>query len=261
MAARRPESAYWETQAPPAVSVPPPASHKPAAAFAADIPRPPPLSVSHHSLFSSKPPSGAVVKLFADKAEKEMYEDMSAVFSLLTATERLENIWARRGAIAQNDYEQQCDKLIQQFRVLRTSTEKSIPNIDKFIAEYECKASKARPRLKAGVPATVHSVSNTPKDLGKFVMRCTTLFHYCISCIDMNQRAVNVLLPDLTSLMKTLARVPALGNNFEFGHKIRMWVEKLNAMPANEELTEQDAAQLKLDLDNGYAEFERAYND
>lgn len=77
----------------------------------------------------------------------------------------------------------------------------------------------------------------------------------------MNQRAVNVLLPDLTSLMKTLARVPALGSNFEFAAKIRKWVEKLNAMPANDDLTEQDAAQLKLDLDTGYAEFESAYND
>eukprot|EP00178_Gracilaria_changii_P020508 TRINITY_DN596_c0_g1_i1.p2 TRINITY_DN596_c0_g1~~TRINITY_DN596_c0_g1_i1.p2 ORF type:complete len:261 (-),score=55.79 TRINITY_DN596_c0_g1_i1:4634-5416(-) len=260
MATRAPDSGYWQAQAPPAVSVPPPASQK-QSNFNMQIPRPPPLSTPQKSLFSTKPPSGTPVKLFADKAEKEMYEDMSAVFSLLTATERLENIWARRGAIAQNDYEQQCEKLIVQYRVLRTSTEKSIPNIDKFIAEYECKASKARPRLKAGVPATVLNVSNTPKDLGKFVMRCTTLFHYCISCIDMNQRGVNVLLPDLTSLMKTLARVPALGNNFEFGDKIRMWVEKLNAMPANEELSEQHAAQLKLDLDNGYAEFERAYND
>ncbi|CAN8070534.1 unnamed protein product [Agarophyton chilense] len=265
MAARVPESGYWEPQVPAAVSVPPHTTYNPSSSdptnFAMQIPPPPQLAIPQAPLFSTKPPSGTPVKLFSNKAEKEMYEDMSAVFSLLTATERLENIWARRGAIAQNDYEQQCEKLIQQYRVLRTSTEKSIPNIDKFIAEYECKASKARPRLKAGVPATVAVVSNTTKDLGKFVMRCTTLFHYCTSCIDMNQRAVNVLLPDLTSLMKTLARVPALGNNFEFGKKIRVWVEKLNAMPANDELTEQDAAQLKLDLDNGYAEFERAYND
>lgn len=188
---------------------------------------------------------------------------MSAVFSLLTATERLENIWARRGAIAQDDYEQQCEKLIQQYSVLRGSTQTTIPNIDLFIAEYECKASKARPRLKAGVPATVlvPGGGGKGKDQGKFVMRCTTLFHYLGNCLDMNQRAVRLLLPDLISLMKMLNRITTLGTDFEFGKKIRWWVDKLNAMPAADELSEEEASQLKLDLDKGFAEFESAYND
>lgn len=187
---------------------------------------------------------------------------MSAIFSILTATERLENMWARRGAINQEDYERQCEKLIQQYSVLRTTTEAAIPNIDLFIAEYDVKASLARPRLKAGVPATVMGKGSAKdKDQGKFIMRCTSLFHHVSNCIDMNQRAVGLLLPDLISLMKTLNRIPTLGHDFEFRDKIRFWVEKLNSMPAADELSEHDASQLKLDLDSGYVEFESAYND
>lgn len=255
-------------------------------AAATDAPPPPPPPMAnpptrppHHShphshttsqlsinssapIFSPAKPVGESLKLFHDKREKEMYEDMSAVFSLLTATERLENIWARRGAISQDDYERQCEKLIQQYAVLRNSTEKAIPNIDLFIAEYDCKASKARPRLKAGVPATVLlSSGGKPKDQGKFVMRCTTLFHYVGNCIEMNQRGVSFLLPDLISLMKTLNRITTLGQDFEFNEKIRWWVQKLNSMSATDELTEEDSSQLKLDLDKGFSEFESAYND
>lgn len=221
------------------------------------------------SVFSSAPPRGEPVRLYRDKREEElnsdMYEDMSALFSIITATERLENIWARRAAISQQDYEQECEGLIQQFRVLRSSTESSIPKIDKFIAEYEIKANKARARLVTGVPATVHAAGTgggrNSKEQGKFVFRCTSLFHHLGYCIDMDQLAVGMLLPDLLTLMKTLNRISGLGKDYDFNAKIRAWVEKLNSMPAAEELPQDQAMQLKLDLDNGYADLESAISD
>lgn len=189
------------------------------------------------------------------------------MFSLLTATERLENMWARRGAISQYDYETQCEKLIQQHNVLRLSTEASIPNLDLFIAEYDCKASMARPRLKAGVPATVAvptAASGKPKDLGKFVMRCTTLFHQLATYIELNQTEVNMLLLDLSSLTRTLdtiGRMTTRGNDFDFTRKLIKWNEKLNSMPAHTQLSLEEATQLKLDLDTSFQEFERVFND
>lgn len=77
----------------------------------------------------------------------------------------------------------------------------------------------------------------------------------------MGQVQVGDLLPDLISLMKTLSRIAALDANFEFGRKVREWVERLNGMQAAEELRSEDSTQLKLDLDNGFTEFELAIND
>lgn len=262
-------------------SAPPPAVHAPY------VPRPPPHAprmgdnpapvpnasaaaaaadpyAAPVSVFSAAPPRGEPVRLYKDKRDEERngdkYEDMSAVFSVITATERLENIWARWGAISQEDYERQCELLIQQYRVLRNSTAEFIPKIDKFINEYDIKASKARPRLAAGYPVTVKGPTK-PKDQHKFVFRCTSLFHQLGNCIDMNQLAVGLLLPDLISLMKTLKSISALPQDFEFNKRIVYWVEKLNAMPAAVELSHHEASQLKLDLDNGYAELETAISD
>ncbi|CDF37619.1 unnamed protein product [Chondrus crispus] len=213
------------------------------------------------SVFSSAPPRGEPVRLYRDKRDEERntdkYEDMSAVFSVITATERLENIWARWGAISQDDYERQCELLIQQYKVLTASTAEFIPKIDKFIHEYDIKASKARPRLACGYPVTVKGPKE-PKHQNKFVFRCTSLFHHLGTCIDTNQVAVGFLLPDLISLMKTLKSISSLPQDFVFNARVEFWVEKLNAMPASFELTFDDASQLKLDLDNGYAELEAA---
>lgn len=193
---------------------------------------------------------------------------MSAVFSLLTATERLENMWARRGAISQPDYEQHCERLIQQYNMLKHSTEASIPNLDLFIAEYDCKASMARPRLKAGVAATMRSGSAhakpKEKDLGKYVMRCTSLFHQLATCIDVHQIEVNMLLPDLSSLTKTLdaiGRITTRGQDFQFINKLSRWRDKLSTMPAHAQLSPEDATQLKLDLHTSFQEFESVFND
>lgn len=255
----RPHASYTPSRM--SESVARPAVSAPGAAAAASGADPYAAPVS---LFSSAPPRGEPIKLFNDKRDEERngdkYEDMSAVFSVITATERLENIWARWGAISQEDYECQCDLLIQQYRVLRDSTAEFIPKIDKFINEYDIKASKARPRLAAGYPVTVKGPTK-PRDQHKYVFRCTSLFHQLGNCIDMNQLQVGVLLPDLISLMKTLKSISALPQDFEFNKRIVYWVEKLNAMPAAVEMTHDDASQLKLDLDNGYVELETAISD
>lgn len=219
------------------------------------------------SYFSFCRPQNEPHVLPVRKHGKEKLEDMSAVFSLLTATERLENMWARRGAISQEDYENQCEKLIQQYNVLHRSTQASIPNLDLFISEYGCKASMARHRLKAGVPATVtasSSAANKPKDLGKFVVRCTANFHELGNAIDLQQYSVSMLLPSIISLCRSLdsiVRVAAHGRSFDFVKKLTNWRDKLDAMPAHASLSEEDASRLKLDLNTSYEEFESVFND
>lgn len=229
-----------------------------------EIPSRTPPPMSH---FSYLPPQGDPHPLTTGKRDKERLEDMSAVFSLLTATDRLENVWARRGAISQEEYEKQCEKLIQQYNVLRPSTESSIPDLDLFISEYDCKASMARHRLKVGVPATVtplSSVAHKPKDLGKYVVRCTANFYELVNSIELGQHSVSTLLPSVVSLCRSLdniIRVAARGKSYEFVIKLVKWRDRLYAMPAHATLSEEDASRLKLDLNTSYEEFENVLND
>lgn len=285
MAAGRPsQEHFWGRQMPAAPGIPPtpppvapeharhaPYTPKPPPhAPQQPAPRPPPPAADVAdafaepvSAFSSALPRGERVHLYRDKREEELFadknEDLSAAFSVITATERLENIWARRGAISEQDYTRQCEELIRQFHVLNSTG--NVPKLDKFIAEYDIKASKAHPRLRSGVPATVldpGSSAAASSNQSKFVFRCTSLFHSLANCIDMGQLTVGILMPELTSLMRTLNGIKGLGPDFECKRKIRYWVEKLNAIPAAVELTEDEAKQLKLDLDTGYVELESA---
>lgn len=215
------------------------------------------------SVFSMHAPKGTPITLFGRTAEekktREVYEDMSTMFSIITTTERLENIQTRyHNLISAEAYEKHCRQLVHLYNTLHTAAEDTIPRLDKFMAQYELRAGKARLRLKHGFEP-VEPVR--PEDESKFVFRATTLFHCVGNCIDMDQLAVGMLLPDLITLMKTLQRIASLGEDFGFLPTLKNWVEKLNSMPAAEELEIEDAKQLKLDLDNGYAEFDSAISD
>lgn len=204
-------------------------------------------------------PTGERQRLYTDKHERERFDDMAAIFSLLTATERLENMWARRGATPQQDYEMQCDRLIKQYKTL-AATGNAVPDLRRFIAEYDCKANLAYARLEEGVPATVLGRN---KNVYKYVMNCTSMFYHLSDTIVMEQTGVDVLLPELTTLNRNLETIKRMAphSNYDFNQKINAWSQRLNEMPAHKKLSNEDAAQLKLDLDTSFQEFERAFND
>lgn len=217
------------------------------------------------SLFSFVPPKGDAQKLYKAKKDKEPYEDMASIFSILTATERLENMWARRGAIHQQDYEKQCDILIQQYNVLKGAIEHTVPSLERFIVDYDMKINFAANRLKAGVPQTASSAPGG-KALGRVAMNCTSSFITILDCIESNLVEVGTLLPYLTTLTFNLdtMRKNAARNGQDANIDIREpyeWRERLNEMGAHESLTLEQAKQLKVDIDNAYQAFEHTLND
>lgn len=75
--------------------------------------------------------------------------------------------------------------------------------------------------------------------------------------ISLDQRAVDELQPLLSDLNDALFRLPDTPNDFEPNRKVNHWLQKLNAMRAVDELNDDDARQLKYDLDSAYTEFTR----
>lgn len=61
--------------------------------------------------------------------------------------------------------------------------------------------------------------------------------------------------PMISKLTACLGRVQGLPANFEGLLKLRYWLEKLNKMRADNEISEGEARQLSLDLDNAYSAF------
>lgn len=69
------------------------------------------------------------------------------------------------------------------------------------------------------------------------------------------QRAIDEIQPMISKLTTCLGRVQGLLADFEGLVKLRYWLEKLNKMRADSEISEGEARQLSLDLDNAYAAF------
>ena len=141
------------------------------------------------------------------------------------------------------------------------SSENAVPNLNRFMAEYDCKANRARARLEAGKPATVFG--QQPKGVYKYVMSCTSRFHHLDDFIELNQTEVGMLLPELSTLTKNLETIERMAPNpnYDFNHKLKAWTQRLNVMPAHKKLSDEDAAQLKLDLNTSFQELESAFTD
>lgn len=59
----------------------------------------------------------------------------------------------------------------------------------------------------------------------------------------------------ISKLTVCLGRVEGIPADFEGLVKLRYWLEKLNKMRADSEVSEGESRQLSLDLDNAYAAF------
>jgi ESCRT-I complex subunit VPS28 len=56
------------------------------------------------------------IELYSSSKERQHYDDLANLFSIITATEHLERAYAR-DSITQTEYTTECNKLISQFRL------------------------------------------------------------------------------------------------------------------------------------------------
>jgi hypothetical protein len=92
------------------------------------------------------------VKLITNVQEREHYETLAELYSVIYATEKLEKAFIR-DSISQEDYTQQCLLLIQKFKSLRNIINMSV---DEFMEKYKLNCPAAKHRLMVmGAPETV----------------------------------------------------------------------------------------------------------
>ncbi|WMV48649.1 hypothetical protein MTR67_042034 [Solanum verrucosum] len=116
------------------------------------------------------------VKLWNDKREREMYDDVAELFAIITATEKLEKAFVR-DIISPADYETECQKLISHFKILSLILKDTVPNIKQFHDVYKMNCSAALNRLvTSGVPATIeHRATATSMELSSSLNKLSIL--------------------------------------------------------------------------------------
>lgn len=204
------------------------------------------------------------VKPYDDLGERKRIEDLADLYSIIRVTELLENAYTR-DSVASQPYTEACHKLISQFKTQEAAmiTSGAIKDMESFINEYNLKniCPKAYERLvKEGKPATlVHraQVEDQSENQNLIVLQIVQDFITTMDALKLGQSAKDAIHPLMLSLMFNLQKIPSLANDFEGLVKLRLWLQKLNAMNAYEELTGEECRQLNFDLETSYSAFQR----
>eukprot|EP00818_Percolomonas_sp_WS_P004164 CAMPEP_0117444416 /NCGR_PEP_ID=MMETSP0759-20121206/5230_1 /TAXON_ID=63605 /ORGANISM="Percolomonas cosmopolitus, Strain WS" /LENGTH=256 /DNA_ID=CAMNT_0005236483 /DNA_START=92 /DNA_END=862 /DNA_ORIENTATION=+ len=204
-----------------------------------------------NNLSNSSTSKKSKVKLHETSEERDRYDNMAELYSLILTTEKLERAYVK-DSIKTDEYAQACDDLIAKFKTFKHIL--GDINIEQFMAQYKMNCPAAYNRLcLIGVNATVEHGSGEKNNSGYIVLETTQHFITAMDSLRLNMRSVDELQP----LMKVLVEALNKQSMIEFPAKRKMldWLRDLNGMRASDELDEHQVRQLLHDLDNAYNEY------
>ncbi|GIL79920.1 hypothetical protein Vretimale_12538 [Volvox reticuliferus] len=198
------------------------------------------------------------VRLYTSKKEQALYESYADLYAIIKTTEKLERAFVR-DAIDAGRYEEACGKLIGQFKVLWASMKDTVPNVEKFMSDYNMQCPMAATRLlHSGIPATVEHRTKQSNDSDPEALGVAETVQHFITAMDslkLNLAAVDQICPILLDLINSMDKVKSLPASFPPREKVMAWYTKLYQKPANYELPEEDVRQLMYELEASYNTF------
>jgi len=199
------------------------------------------------------------IKLVHNVKERQLYDNLADLFSIIITTEHLETAYVR-DCVKADEYSKECSRLIAQYKTLRDAVQEVVPNIEGFMGEYKmsCKAAANRLLVK-GVPATVEHGGVAEKDKGEELAVFHAVQHFIttMDSLKLEMRAVDELHPHLSDLMDSINKVANLPPEHESKTKVKEWLLRLNKMRAHDELGDEDVRQMSFDLENAYNAFHK----
>lgn len=228
--------------------------------------------LSKDEIMSKIPPPGTTqrfdsdrtqheIELFDSARERQYYDNLGDLFSIIMATESLERAYSRN-AVTREEYTSECNKLISQFRVSEKVALKNSMSTETFMQVYQMDCPRAEDRLlRIGVPEQMLSSHAVSDKTAITVAETAEHFITTMDALKLETTAVDELQPLLSDLMNALARLPETPNDFEPNRIVQQWLQKLNVMRAVDEIEEADSRQLYMDLDSAYQEFKRYLSD
>ncbi|PAV59949.1 hypothetical protein WR25_18033 [Diploscapter pachys] len=195
------------------------------------------------------------VRLYENSSEREQMENMSELFAVLNALECLEKMFSRDHVTAEV-YKTECFKLLDQYKVAMRLVHGT--NVEEFAQKYRLHCPAALERIREGRPITVKD------DRGNLLKNVAYIVEVFITCSDqlkLNVRAVDELYPNLNELYNAINSTSRLPDDQNITGKVKKWHDRLSQMAASEEITDDDARQMIMDLDQAYHAFVKFLND
>ncbi|KAF1825548.1 ESCRT-1 complex, Vps28 subunit [Dissoconium aciculare CBS 342.82] len=227
---------------------------------------PTPYSYTPSSNLAASINLDAEVKLADSAAERDLYESLAEIYSIIVTLDALERAYLR-DSIKESEYTETCDRLLRQYKSNLADESVSIAfgDLERFKAEWNLEAPKATDRLRIGLPATVEAGRGPSHGDGQLssagagaanasaIVSASENFITLFDAVRMNILSKDTLHPILVDTIQSVNKVT--GRDFENKGKIVQWLITLNQMRAAEELTAEQARELQFDLNAAYEGF------
>eukprot|EP00667_Euglena_gracilis_P028672 EG_transcript_36863 len=146
------------------------------------------------------------IKLAADRQEREQYDLLADLYSIVITLEHLERAFVR-DSVAPQEYDQACCGLISKYKTLCPLVAPLAPTLEQFIHKYRMNCPAAHARLQKGFSAVKEFGGLAP---GKEPQRASLVFqigqHYItlMDCLKLGHVAVDQLHPHLSDLVDAI---------------------------------------------------------
>ncbi|EEA25537.1 hypothetical protein EYB25_002797 [Talaromyces marneffei] len=212
------------------------------------------------------------VKLASSSAERDLYESLAEIYSIIVTLDGLEKAYIR-DAISESEYTETCARLLKQYKsTLGDDTvAREFVDLETFKRTWQLECPRATERLRIGLPATVEQASHgahTPSSSmptnahagasGSLILAATENFITFLDALKLNMVSKDALHPLLSEVIQSVNKVT--DRDFESRGKIIQWLITLNQMRATEELSDDQARELSFDIEQAYQGFKATLN-
>lgn len=132
-------------------------------------------------------------------------------------------------------------------------------DLETFKAEWDMEVPRATERIRIGMPSTVTAPSINTTTTGNsgtngtLILEATQDFITFLDALKLGLLAKDQLHPLLSDVIQSVNKVT--DRDFEGRGKIVQWLIALNQMKATEEVSEDQARELELDMNSAYQGF------
>ncbi|KAH8793221.1 vacuolar protein sorting-associated [Hyaloscypha finlandica] len=221
---------------------------------------PTPHSYVPNTAFSATINLDEEVKLAETRAERDLQDSLAEVFSIIITLDELEKAYLK-DAIPEADYTEICDRLLKQYKAILTdeAVSREFVDLETFKNEWDMEVPRATERIRIGLPSTVTApsintaVTSNNGTNGTLILEATQDFITFLDALKLGLLEKHQLHPLLSDVIQSVNKVT--DRDFDGRGKIVQWLIALNQMKATEEISEDQARELELDMNSAYQGF------
>lgn len=205
------------------------------------------------------------VKLTETRAERDLQDSLAEVFSIIVTLDQVEKAYIK-DAIPESSYTEICDRLLKQYKAILTDEAVAcqIVDLETFKNRWDIEVPRATERIRIGLPSTVTAPpintlsTGSANTNGTLILEATQDFITFLDALKLGLLAKDQLHPLLSDVIQSVNKVT--NKDFEGRGKIVKWLIVLNQMKATEEVNEDQARELELDMNSAYQGFKSTLN-